>query len=406
MPKNIIIICKYASLPKEGTLTRLYYLAKYMAAAGNEVTLIRSQNNHFDKSVSISGEDLLVNGIRVINIQDFKYQGKAPIYRIISWLLFELKAILYSLKGVNKVDLVVSSSPSLFSGFSGVLISAIKKAKFVFDVRDIWPLVLIEEGGYDKKSLSIRFMSTLEKIAVKRCDILTSSIPNIQRYYATNFGKAIAKKTLFFPLCLDEEVSFGVGGERSSSHKEDFQKLIIGYAGSVGYGNNLELLAEYIEGASAPPSVEFRILGRGPLLGELERRLKRFSNVIFYKQVSREKVHEFLAGIDVAFVSCHESSLWMYGQSLNKLVEYMANGLPILMCYPSNGHRSLLVDSDGGYYCEPNVPSLTRAIEDFAQLPKSELVEMGKRNIEIIQNERCYSKIYPRMIDELMGRVS
>jgi hypothetical protein len=56
------------------------------------------------------------------------------------------------------------------------------KAKLIFEVRDIWPLTLIEVGKISAKHPFIIFMALFERFALNRSDIIVSNLPNYGEY--------------------------------------------------------------------------------------------------------------------------------------------------------------------------------------------------------------------------------
>ena len=72
----------------------------------------------------------------------------------------------------DKPDAILYSSPALV-GFLGVkyLSNEYPDARLVFEVRDIWPLTLVELGGYSPKHPFIRLLQWIEDKAYRDSDI-------------------------------------------------------------------------------------------------------------------------------------------------------------------------------------------------------------------------------------------
>ena len=67
-------------------------------------------------------------------------------------------------------DLIFASSPQLPSAFVGLIISKIINRPFILEIRDLWPQVLIEQGGMDQSSFIIKILSILEKLLYQNAD--------------------------------------------------------------------------------------------------------------------------------------------------------------------------------------------------------------------------------------------
>ena len=150
---NIWFISKYASLPLYAKApSRLFYLAKEAKELGHEVRLITSDSNHFTsipetgKVYNYENQDT----VDIVWIKTKKYKKTASIERILSWLDFEWKLFGMPLKNLNKPDVVIISSLSIFTIFYGYFLKKRYSSFLVFEIRDIWPLTLIEEGGFSK----------------------------------------------------------------------------------------------------------------------------------------------------------------------------------------------------------------------------------------------------------------
>ena len=141
---NILCISKYASPPKYGVAARLFYLAKEMVKGGHKVTLMTSDSNHLASYPNISDsfcrED--IDGVDVVWFKNRKYVKTASISRILSWFSFEFSLFSFSKVKLNKPDVIIVSSLSLFSVVYGYYLKRYFNVPLVFEVRDIWPLTL------------------------------------------------------------------------------------------------------------------------------------------------------------------------------------------------------------------------------------------------------------------------
>lgn len=71
----------------------------------------------------------------------------------------------------SRPDVLVASSPHLFTAFSGWLLAKIKKCPFVMEIRDLWPETLIKMGGI-KNKLVISLLEWMEKFLYQHADQL------------------------------------------------------------------------------------------------------------------------------------------------------------------------------------------------------------------------------------------
>ena len=99
------------------------------------------------------------NGIRVIHIPSKKY--KSTILRIFTFIYWHFFSLLIGLT-FKKLDIILSPSPPLTIGFVSILIAKIKKAKFIYNVQEIYPDLLIKNGTI-KSNIVIKLLKWLER---------------------------------------------------------------------------------------------------------------------------------------------------------------------------------------------------------------------------------------------------
>ena len=91
------------------------------------------------------------NGIRVIHVSLKKY--KSTIIRILSFIYWHFLSLIIGLS-IKSVNFVLSPSPPLSIGFVSILIAKKNRAKFIYNVQEIYPDLLIKNGAL-KSSLII-----------------------------------------------------------------------------------------------------------------------------------------------------------------------------------------------------------------------------------------------------------
>ena len=99
---------------------------------------------------------------------------------------------------------VIGSSPSIFSGFNAYRIAKRYKAKFVFEVRDIWPLSLAELKNVSKMNPIYILMKWFEKHAYRKAHTVVSLLPNAKQHMI-NSGM-LGSKFKWIPNGIDIEM--------------------------------------------------------------------------------------------------------------------------------------------------------------------------------------------------------
>ncbi len=396
---NIWCISKYASTPNYGAAARLFFLTKEFIAQGHSAYLFTSDSNHLAKFPTSSDRYNFeeVEGVPICWVKTKKYKKTASFARVLSWFDFELGLFMLKTKDMPPPDVVIVSSLSLFSVLYGFFLKKKFDAKLVFEVRDIWPLTLVEEGGVSRWHPLVLMMGWLEKLGYKKADLIAGTMPRLDLHVQKVLGY---KKNVFCsPLGYVED------GYKDSDVKLDSfdipnNKIIIGYAGSMGLTNSLEDFIVVIRSLKDNDDIFFALIGDGDLRVKFQNELSDCKNIHFYPKVDQRHIQGFLQRCDILYLSVKQSRVWDYGQSMNKVVEYMLAGKPILASY--YGYPSMIDEAGCGIFVEHTGPNeLQSTLLNMVSLGKENLQPMGKKGEVWIRSRRNYSTLAKEYLFEL-----
>jgi hypothetical protein len=149
---------------------RLFYLAREFKRNGHDVFLVTSDANHlanFPKAqYRFTYEN--IDGVRTCWIRTKKYRKTASVGRVISWLDFEWKLFRLPRRNQPRPDVVIISSLSLLSVIYGYYIKKRYGAVLIFEVRDIWPLTMTEEGGFSRWHPLVVALALIESFGYRK----------------------------------------------------------------------------------------------------------------------------------------------------------------------------------------------------------------------------------------------
>ena len=395
-------ISKYASIPKYGAASRLFYLANEFNKNGQEAILITSDANHL---CEFPNTNKFYNYEKVGNtpiywIKTKKYKKTASLSRILSWVDFEIKLFFLNRKKIPKPDVVVVSSLSLLTIIYGFYLKKIYKARLVFDIRDIWPLTMTEEGGFSEWHPLVVLLGLIEKFGYRNSDLIVGTMPKLDLH----INESIGCERPFFcsPIGYDEKYYHEILALRNEGLGKYFpkEKVIVGYAGSMGISNALEPFIECIKKIEHISGVHFILTGGGDLRLSFEEQLAGVSNVSFVPKILAKEVPEFLSRCDILYLSTQKSDVWRFGQSMNKVVEYMLSGKPIIASY--SGYPSMLSESGAGVFIPSgDTQSIQEAIMSYVSITSEERHAIGAKGKEWILQNRSYLKLANDYIDQL-----
>lgn len=400
-PLTVWIICKYGSPKKYGVASKSYRLAKYLSENNVNTYLITSDSNHLawypktDQRYNWEEESQLKH----VWIKTMKYNKSASLKRILSWFEFEWYLRRLDTKKMAVPDVVLVSSLSLLSVLTGLHYRRKFKSKLVFEVRDIYPLTLTEELGVSTRHPMVKLLGYVEKLGYKKADLIVGTMPNLSSHVANIIG--YEKKVFFSPLGIND---YWAESEKPPCTIESlFPKrdcVVIGYAGSMGRTNALESFIGAIESLKDNPNLYFVLVGQGDLKETYADRLKDCANVVVGPRISQAEIPAFLEKCDILYLSTHPSKIWDYGQSMNKLVDYMMAGKPVVASY--SGYPSMLNESGSGMFIEPySTETIIGAIERYASMDQEERESIGRRGKEWLLNHYSNEIVGRNYLDEI-----
>ena len=395
MNKTIWYVTKYFS-PKTSTSPggRGWFLMDEMQRAGNHVVVVSSDSNNLVDIPVLRGKVTVLesNGVKIVWLRTMKYSVAKSLRRILSWFHFEWNLFWLDKSKLERPDVVIISSLSLFTIINGLLLRLKYKCLLVFEVRDIWPLTIVEEGGFSDKNILIKGLSWLERLAYRKADIIVGTMPNLAAHVRKVLGHD--RPVYCIPMGVSQEHLSDVV-ELSTDYAERYlsnDKFKIVHAGTIGITNALDVLFAAAEAMQEHSDIEFVIVGDGALKQSYVNQYGDLPNLVFAPKVPRNMVQAVLAKGDLLYFSVHDSKVWDYGQSLNKVIDYMLAAKPILASY--NGYPSMINESGCGVFVPANdVGAVVSAVLDMKSRSEEERLLMGARGREWLLTNRNYSKL-------------
>jgi len=399
MSKNIWVINQFAGTDKSGWGERHYYFSKRWHEKGYNVTIISGSYNHVFNNLPDAPEKYNFEEVKGINfcwIKVPKYNPRS-FMRFWSFFIFTLKSYFVPHKMAGKPDYIIVSSMPIFPVVTGYLLKKRYKAKkFIFEIRDLWPLTLIHLGGFSKSHPAVKFLGWFEKFGYKYADAIVSLLPNAKKHI--NDIANAGHKFHYIPNGLDNSV---LNKEPLDDYIEDNipeDKFIIGYTGTIGLANALEYFVEAAELLKEDDRFHFVIIGDGYLKSELKERSGNYGNITFFDKIEKNKVASAIELFDVCFVGRNDSPLFKHGVSANKYFDYMLAGKPIL---DSNNYIKDPVELSGcGVIVKPESSVLIKkAIERMYEMSSKELKELGEKGKYYVTKHHNISFLADKYID-------
>ena len=401
MSASIWYVSKYVAPPGSGTAGgRGYLLMKELAQMGHRVTIVTSDSNQLAEPPHLETGYLFqqVDGIQLCWVRTMKYSAAKSARRILSWLDFEWRLLWLPKHKLPKPDVVVVSSLSLLTVLNGLWWRVRYKCRLVFEVRDIWPLTITEEGGFKPSNPFVWGLGVIERLGYKHADAIVGTMPNLGEHVQQVLG--YPKVTICIPMGVDA-ATFAIPEALPVDYEATYfpkKKFVVAHVGSIGITNALDTFLECAEAMQDQPNIHFLLVGDGDLREAYREKYSHLDNLTFGPKVNKAMVQTVLAKCDLLYFSVHVSRVWQYGQSLNKVIDYMMAGKPVVASY--TGYPSMINEANCGTYVPAgDVLSLKEDVMRYAQMDAQERQLIGARGKAWLLENRNY----PKLAKEYLG---
>jgi len=360
---RILLLHQYFLEQDDPGGSRFNELTAQWADQGNEVTVIAGMMhyNGNEKRAEYKGKwfkekrqgKISVWRTHVSESYNAGFVGR--LWGYFSFVFSALWAGLFKIKG--KYDIILVTSPPLFIGITGYMLSRIKRIPYVFEIRDLWPESAIDTGVVTNKAI-IKLAYALEAFIYKKAKKINVLTPAFRKTLIEKKGVP-PEKIIFIPNAADFSLSDHL---LETFDTEEFRKqhgwdgkFVITYVGAHGVANHLEQVLETAD-LLRDTNVLFVLIGQGMKKDDLKSlALKmQLDNVLFLDPVAKAEVFKYIFASDMgaSVLKNVETFKTVYS---NKTFDYMACKKPILMAIDGVS-RELVEEAGAGIFVEPENP--------------------------------------------------
>jgi len=392
MSKNIWVLNHYAGSPYHGMEFRHYYLAKEWIKQGCSVTIVAASFSHI-RNVNIFHKKWFVeediDGIKYVWLKTSTYKSNG-LRRFINIAQYSMKLIRYSLNRVKIFpNIIIASSPHPFVFVNAWFLKRRTNAKIIFEVRDLWPLTLLQMKPNLKRNPIVYLMQLVENLAYKKSDLTVSLLP-LAFQYMKKHGLS-KQKFKYIPNGISDKLA--VCDNFSDEDKRLFcnNSFKIGYAGNFGEANALLYLIKAFSKLQKYPIVLY-LIGDGPEKIKLEKETVGLSNIYFIERTDRKKALGYLSLVDVCYIGLAKSDLFKYGISPNKIFDYMYLKKPIIQSI--NAGNDIVNEANCGISVDAeDVTSVVNAVVKLYNMTNEQRVQLGLNGYEYLIQHHTYTSL-------------
>ena len=387
---HVLIVNQYGLPTGTPGITRHGDLGAELARRGHEVTVIASRFNYLTRSSSGGRTAEDHGGVRFRWLDTGTYRGNDR-QRARSMLDFTARATAVGLRLKRRPDVVIASSPHLLVGLSGMAIARRFRIPFLFEVRDLWPSILVDLGAVRAGSFGHRALERLERLSYRSADRIITVPPHADRRVAELGGDAA--KCVHIPNATALDGS--VGAPIPASLAEIFDRCegrdVLLYAGAQGVSNGLGVVLDALdlirrEDPGTYDRLAVVLIGDG---GEHEALVASASgrghgHLFFHPPIDKAMIPSVLDRADFLLVSFSDAPTYDYGLSPNKLFDYLNAERPVLLA--SRLLDTPVDEARAGRCFVPGSPeSLADAIHSLVETSPADRAAMGRRGAELVR---------------------
>lgn len=369
---RVLIIVENLPLPFD---RRVWQEANTLNDAGHQVSIICPTGKGYEKKFET------INGIDIYR-HPLPLEGSGAVGYLLEYSSalfweFVLSLKIFFSKGF---DVIQACNPPDNIFLIGLFFKIFFRKKFVFDHHDINPELYIAKFGrkdffykimllwerltFKSADISIATNESYKKIAVERCGM------NPENVYIVRSGPDLNRTKPVTP----------------NLKWKNGRKYLVGYVGVMGAQEGLDYLLvgiSYLVHKYKRNDVQFVLVGGGTELEALKRltvKLEIKDHLTFTRRVPDEVLMEVLSTSDVC-VNPDVVNEMNDKSTMNKIMEYMALGKPVVQFEMTEGRYSA---QEASLYAEPNNPkSLIKNILKLLDDPelRERMGKFGKNRV-------------------------
>ncbi len=365
---NILLFTQYFYPEIGAAPNRAAAHSRYWVNSGHNVTVVTSVPNSpfgifFPKYKNKLIQQESWEGINIIRVWTVPAgKNDFTIKRIISFMTYVISSLL-GVYRLNTPDIVIASAPYL-SGIPGLVAAKYHKVPLIYEMRDPWIQVNME----NKKLIFINFIYKLLYILEKFIIEKSAFVVVIGKFMADNIKREY--KIKYAPRVIYNGASIRLWDDSNKvvilkrQLDELNGKFVVGFMGNINNAYDVEVV---IEAAVALKSANcvFLFVGEGAQKAAFLKKVERLGlkNIRFYPAVPYYEISTWFELCDLTVVPLKSNDIYHVYIPV-KIFESMAVGRSVL--FGGNGEAKYIIEkSQGGAVFSPgNCKQLINLIKE------------------------------------------
>ena len=401
---RLVVLCPHFSPDMAPTGVVMTRIVHEMAALGHELHVVTSLPWYREHAIESGWGGKLWRVEKtewgsITRVHPFPGKTKQNLLRrAFGFVLFSAVVGLRSIVAgglPRRVHGVLSMSPPLTLGLTGWVTKLFRGGMLVFNIQDIFPDAAAQTGAITNKQI-LRGARWLERVSYERSDAVVLLSEDLKQNVAAKLSGKFHNRLYVIPNFVD--TSAIVPGDRMTNYRRELgidDRVIVMYAGNVGFSQSLELV---LAAAKSLPSIAFVINGDGAARKSLQDKAKNenIDNVHFADYQPIERLSEVLASGDIHVVPLKTGLASVSVPS--KMYSILSAGRPVLAAIDSNTEiPRTLAESGAGIAVAPDneadfISALQILISDGVK--RNEMGALGRTWVEHHASAGAVAKRY------------
>lgn len=405
---KITIICHYYPPEIGAPSARISEMAKYWVKEGHEVQVVTCFPNHPTGVIPEKYRGLKylreeADGITIHRSYVYATPNKGFIKKTTGHISFMFSSVLFCLKKTGKADVVITSSPTFFSIFSGYYFSRRKNVPFILEIRDLWPAAIVELGVLKNKFI-INLLERMEMFFYRKSNKLVM----VTKAFKQNLIDRGIKEDKIEVVTNGYDEGLYYVQDRDNDLVRTYNlenKFVVGYVGAHGISQALDKIICVAEQLKGDNDIQFVFIGEGADKEKLIKMVeeKGLSNVLFIDAQPKHMIPKFYGISDVCLIPLRNIELFKTFIP-SKMFEILACGVPIVASVEGEA-AEILRESGGAIVVPPeDVNAIKEAIIRIKTHPelKGEMGEKGLKFVKKYYTRQALSNKYLDIINKTL----
>lgn len=375
--KRMLYITQYYANSDQPGASRHYQHIQTLIKHGYQVTLITSYVKHRLRTIPPEYQGIKIakeqeGDLTIYKTYAYPNYGRDFRTRMLNYLSFMFYAITAGIIKTPSYEVVLASSPSLFVGVAGYVLSRLKRVPFVFEIRDLWPETAIVMGAL-RNPILIKLATWLAYFLYSRADRIIAVTRGIREGIIQ--AGIPASKIVLSPNGVDDDLFATLSPERAKQVRQVHNwgdKFVALYAGTLARSDGLEAIVRAAATLTNYQDLLVVFLGDGEVKPKLEALVEQsnLSNVAFIPSHPKRRIPDFITAADVCLMPT-KSDDFFHMHLPNKLYDYMAGERPVIAAVPPGEAKTMVEEARAGLVIPPEDEiSLAAALLELRDSPE------------------------------------